>query len=89
MHELRKLWKQLDRSGYGCIGKEAVDDPKWQELFNRADTTKKGYIGYWELYGVRKSWEFISFAVSWKQENEGNREPMGITLQAGSFGSLI
>lgn len=68
LNEVRKLWKQIDRSGYGCVGREALEDSRWAALFDRADANRKGYIGYWEFYGVRKSWEFITFNVWYKQE---------------------
>jgi len=67
-HPVRKLFNQIDSSGFGYLGRSSIPDERWEVLFRRADSAFKGIIEYWDLYGARKGWEFISFSIWYQQQ---------------------
>lgn len=56
MHPVRKQFSELDPNNFGYLGRNAVEDGRWETLFRRADSAGRGIIEYWDLFGVRKSW---------------------------------
>lgn len=69
MHEIRKIFNQIDGCHSGFVGRGAIIEDRWTQLFDRADLKGKGIISYWDLFGVRKSWEMVSFVVWFGQEH--------------------
>jgi hypothetical protein len=67
--EVYNLFGRLDTENMGRLLRCLFNDAKWTTLFAKADYDNKGYIGYWELYRVRKSWEYINFMLWYREQN--------------------
>lgn len=53
----------------GRLGRGLFASSQWVNLYDKVQQEKVNHVGYWEMYSAGRTWEYMSFAIWFKEKH--------------------